>query len=159
MTRASIVLLKAVVVLIAVATVAFLLMEPHFEGVNANAASLFDMYFDDPLLAYAYIASIPFFVALYQAFKLLGNMERNETFTRRSVKTLETIKYCAITMIPLIIVGVVWLLSEPSDDRPPIVAMGIVALLACIVVATAATVFARTLQKAVDMKSENELTV
>lgn len=159
MTRASTLFLQAVALLIAIITVAFLLMEPHFEGVNANAATLFDIYFDDPLLAYAYIASIPFFVALYQAFKLLGNIGRHETFTPHSVKALETIKYCAITMIPLIVVGVVWILSVESDDRPPILAMGIITSLACIVVATAATVFARTLQKAVDMKSENELTV
>lgn len=154
MTRASIALLKAVVVLIAIGAMAFLLVEPHFEGVNANAATLFDMYFDDPLLAYAYIASIPFFVALYQAFTLLGTMD-----TRRSVKSLRTIRYCAITTIPFIVGGVVWILSVESDERPPILAMGIIASLGCIVVATATTVFARTLQKTVDMKSENELTV
>jgi hypothetical protein len=47
-----------------------MLWEPHVEGVNAHA-TLFEKYFN-PFVVYAYVASIPFFVALYQAFKVLG---------------------------------------------------------------------------------------
>jgi hypothetical protein len=61
-----------------------MLWEPHLEGRNAHA-TLFQIYFNDPFLAYAYMASIAFFVALYQAFKLLGHIARNEVFSQRSV--------------------------------------------------------------------------
>lgn len=71
MKRSSILFLQAVVVLIGIGVFVFMLWEPHIEGRNANA-TLFEIYFQDPFLAYAYTASIAFFVALYQVFKLLG---------------------------------------------------------------------------------------
>ncbi|MEK7514868.1 MAG: hypothetical protein AAB608_00605 [Patescibacteria group bacterium] len=55
--------LKAAIVLIGIGALAFLLIEPHFEGRNVNA-TLFEIYFRDPFLAYAYIASIPFHSSL-----------------------------------------------------------------------------------------------
>src|SRR5215813_5491420 len=85
--------LQAVVVLIAIGALALLLWEPHVEGRNAHATP-FEVYFNDPFLAYAYIASIPFFVALYQAFKVLGYAGQNRIFSPAAVKALRTIKYC-----------------------------------------------------------------
>ena len=93
MKRSSTIFLQAVIVLIGVGALAVLLWEPRIEGRNAHATN-FEIYFKDPFLAYAYIASIPFFVALYQAFRLLGYMRRNEVFSPRSVKALRTIKRC-----------------------------------------------------------------
>ncbi len=156
--RPSTIFLQAVIVLIGIAAVAFLLVEPHFEGRNVNA-TLFEIYFTDPFLAYAYIASIPFFVALYQACKLLGFIGSNEVFLQRSVKALRIIQRCAIAMIVFIVIGVIWLLLGESDDRPPIVAMGFLTTFASLVIATAAALFERILQNAVDMKSENDLIV
>ena len=63
--------LQAVIVLIGIGALALMLWEPHIEGRNAHA-TFFEIYFKDPFLAYAYLASIPFFVALYQVFKVLG---------------------------------------------------------------------------------------
>jgi len=63
--------LRAVTVLIGAGVLALMLWEPHIEGRNAHA-TLFEIYFKDPFLAYAYLASTPFFVALYQAFMVLG---------------------------------------------------------------------------------------
>ena len=68
--RSSTIFLQVVIVLIGIGALALMLWEPHIEGRNAHA-TLFEIYFKDPFLAYAYIASIPFFVALYQAFKVL----------------------------------------------------------------------------------------
>jgi hypothetical protein len=50
------------------------------------------------------------------------------------------------------------MLSE-SDDRPPVIAIGVLTSFVSIVIATAAAVFERLLQTAVDIKSENDLTV
>ena len=124
-----------------------------------DGASLEEIYFKDPFLAYAYIASIPFFVALYQAFKLLGYIGRNEVFSQRSVKALRTIKYCAIAIIGFVVVSVVFMIFGDKDDRPAGVFMRILITFPSIVIATAAAVFERILQNAVDIKSENDLTV
>ena len=85
MKRGSILFLKAVLVLIGIGALALLLWEPHIEGRNAHA-TLFEIYFKDPFLAYAYIASIAFFVALYQAFKVLGYAGQNKVFSPAAVR-------------------------------------------------------------------------
>lgn len=157
--RTPMVFLQVVTVLIGIAVLAFLLWEPHVEGVNANATSWSQIYLDDPFLAYTYIASIPFFVALYQAFTLLGNAGRNAFFVQGSVNALRRIQYCAIVSIPFIVGGVAWLLSVESDDRPPLIMMGTIATFISLVVATAAGMSGRVLQNAVDIKKDNELTV
>jgi len=110
MKRGSTIFLQVVIVLIGIGVLAFLLWEPNVEGRNVNA-TLFEIYFKDPFLAYAYIGSIPFFVALYQAFKLLGHIRRNEIFSQLSVRALRTIKYCALAIIGFVAVSVIFMIS------------------------------------------------
>lgn len=159
MKRGSTIFLQAVIVLIGIGALALMIWEPQIEGRNAHA-TLFEIYFKDPFLAYAYITSIPFFVALYQAFKLLKYIGRNEVFSQHSVKTLWTIKYCAIALAASIGAAVAYLfIARPGDDIAGGVAMGLVITFVSIVIATAAAVFEKLLQNAVDIKSENDLTV
>jgi hypothetical protein len=150
--------LRAVVVLIGIGALAFLLWEPHVEGRNVHA-TVFEIYFQDPFLAYAYVGSIPFFVGLYQAFKALAYAGRNQEFSPPAVRSVRTIKYCAIAVIGFVAGGEVIIMLQESDDRAGGVAMGVFIIFTSIVVATATAVLERTLQKAVDMKSENDLTV
>ena len=160
MKRSSTIFLQAVIVLLGTGALAFLLGEPHLEGRNAHA-TLFEIYFNDPFLAYAYVASIPFFVALYQAFKVLGYAGQNKVFSQAAVKAFRTIKFCAIAIIGFVAVSVVFMpFSDPDDDDGPQgVVMRILITFGSIVVATAAATFERILQNAVDMQSENDLTV
>src|SRR5436305_3962626 len=97
MRRSSTAFLQVVVVLVGIGALAFMLWEPHVEGVNAHA-TLFEKYFN-LFLAYVYIASIPFFVALYQAIKLLGYVGKNKVFSQEAVKALRAIKYCALAIV------------------------------------------------------------
>ena len=158
MKRGSTIFLQVVIGLLGVGVLALLLWEPNLEGRNVNA-TLFEIYFKDPFLAYAYIGSIPFFVALYQAFKLLGYIRRNEIFSQRSVRALRTIKYCALAIIGFVAVSVIFMIGGDRDDRPAGVFMRILITFPSIVIGTAAAVFERILQNAVDIKSENDLTV
>ena len=158
MKQSSTIFLQTVIVLIAVGGLAVMLWEPHIEGRNVHA-TLFEIYFQDPFLAYAYIASIPFFVALYQAFKVLAYVRQNKTFSLATVKALRTIKYCAIAIIGFVAVGVILIMFGDKDDRPAGVFMRILITFVSIVIAAAAAVFERVLQNAVDIKSENDLTV
>ena len=157
MKRGSTIFLQVVIVLLGVGVLAFLLWEPHVEGVNAHA-TLFEMYFDR-FIAYAYMGSIPFFVALYQAFKLLGYIRRNEIFSQRSVRALRTIKYCALAIIGFVAVSVIFMIGGDRDDRPGGTFMRILITFPSIVVAVAADVFERILQNAVDIKSKTNLIV
>ena len=150
--------LQAVIVLVGIGALALMLWEPHIEGRNAHA-TLFEIYFKDPFLAYAYFASIPFFVAVYQAFKVLGYIRGNEAFSQATVKALRTIKFCALGIIGFVAVGELFIMLGNSDDRAGGVFIGILITFGSVVSATAAAMFERILQNAVDIKSENDLTV
>lgn len=161
MKKSSTIFLQIVIVLIGISAFALMLWEPHLEGRNVNA-TLFQIYFNDPFLAYAYISSIAFFVALYQAFKLLGYIGQNKVFSLSSVKALRTIKYCAMTLGAFIMgaEGYLFIVQRKvEEDIAGGVMMGLIMIFISVVVATAAAVFERTLQSAVDIKSENDLTV
>ena len=160
MKKSSTTFLRVVVVLICIGVLALMLWEPHLEGRNAHATT-FQIYFNDPFLAYAYTASIFFFAALYQVFKLLGFIGRNQVFSSAAVKTLRTTKYCALTLVGFVVgaEGYFFLVRRGEDDIAGGVAMGLFMIFISTVVATAAAVFERLLQSAVDIKSENDLTV
>ena len=135
-----------------------MLWEPHIEGRNAYA-TLFESYFKDPFLAYACIASISFFVALYQAFRVLGYAGQNQVFSQTAVKALRTIKFCAIVLLGFVAGAEIFILMADGEDRAGGVMMGAVIAFGSIVAATAAAMFERILQNAVEIKSENDLTV
>ncbi|RIK84446.1 MAG: DUF2975 domain-containing protein [Planctomycetota bacterium] len=158
MKRSSTAFLQSVIVLIGIGALALMLWEPHLEGRNAHA-TVFAVYFGDPFLAYAYLASIPFFVALYQGFKVLGYAGKNQVFSQAAVNALRTIKRCAIAMIGFVAGAEIFILMHESDDAAGGVVMGIFIAFGSIVMATAAATFERILQNAVDLKSENDLTV
>src|SRR5688572_30352655 len=101
MNRASTIFLQAVVVILGIAVLVFMLWEPHLEGRNAHA-TVFEIYFNDPFLAYAYSASLFFFAILHQAFKVLGYAGQNKILSPAAVKALRTIKQCAGALIALI---------------------------------------------------------
>ncbi len=158
-TRSSTYFLQAVIILIGIGALALLLWEPQIEGVNAHATQ-FEIYFQDPFLALVYIGSIPFFIALYQAFNVLGYAGRNKIFSQEAVNALRTIKFCAITIIGFVAAEEFFiLLNHGNDDAAGGVFMGVLMSFGSIVIATAAALFERVLQSAVKMKSENDLTV
>jgi len=158
MKRSSTIFLRAVIVLIGIGGLAFLLWEPQVEGRNANATP-FEIYFKDPFLAYAYVASISFFVALYQAFKVLGYAGQNKIFSQEAVKALRTIRYCAIALIGFVAVSVIFMVFEDPDDRPAGVFMRILVAFPSTVAATAAAMFERVLRNAVEIRTESDRSV
>lgn len=152
--------LQVVIVLVGLVALGLLLWEPHLEGRNAHATT-FEIYFHDPFLAYAYAGSIAFFVALYQAFRLLGYIGRNKVFSQDSVRALRAIKRCALCVVAFLAGAEAYFFlgRRGSDDIAGGVMMGLFLIFVSVVVATAAGVFEIALQSAVDMKSENDLTV
>jgi len=157
MKRASTIFLQAVIAIFGAGILVWLLWEPHVEGVNAHAP-FFKVYLN-AFIVYIYIGSIPFFVAIYQAVKLLGYVGRNEVFSERSVRALRIIKYCSLIIIGFVAVSALFMIGGDRDDRPAGVFLRFLITFPSIVVGTTAAVFERILQNAVDIKSENDLTV
>jgi hypothetical protein len=113
-----------------------------------------------PIVIGMYVSVIPFFAALVQAFKLLSYIDKNQAFSELSVKALKNIKICALTVsgLYLVILPFVFLVAD-LDDAPGLVIIGMVPVFASLVIAVFAAVLQRLLKEAIDIKSENDLTV
>lgn len=107
-----------------------------------------------------FAAIIPYSIALYQAYKLLGYIDKNIAFSELSVWALNKIKYCGFS------IGIIFMAMEPvlyimakQEDAPGIIVLGLVVAFASFIIAIFGAVLGRLLQNAIHMKSENELTV
>jgi len=156
MKQSSTIFLQVVIVLIGIVALTIMIRFPSTEG-RAENLDLFSIY-SDPLILYGYAASIPFFIALYKAFKLLGYIGQNKAFSLNSVRTLSSIKYCAIVLsIFIVMAGLYIRIFHNKDDDPAgFLAMCILTILVSLIVATAAAVFEKILQNGMDIKSENQ---
>lgn len=113
-----------------------------------------------PIIIIMYASVIPFLVALYQAFRLLGYMDRNKAFSDISVGTLKKIKYCALSFSLLYVASLPFLyLIADLDDAPGLIVIGMVFVFAAFVIAVFAAVLQKLLHNALIIKSENDLTV
>ena len=160
MKRVATIFLQIVIVLLGLGALTALLYEPQVEGRNVHATQ-FEIYFKDPFLMYIYVAFIPFFVGLYQAFKIVGYTGRNGLYSHRSVRAMRIVKYCALMTAAFILGAVAYLFIfiRGEDDIAGGVAMGVFISFVSIVIATVAAVFERALQKGVDTRPQNDLTV
>ncbi|KPC74669.1 membrane protein [Thermoactinomyces vulgaris] len=113
-----------------------------------------------PILLGIYACTIPFYIALYHAFKLLNYIDQNKAFSSISVRALKKIKTCAITISAFLvaIMPFVYLLAD-KDDAPGLILISLVPIFASMVIAVFAAVLQRLLQEAVEIKSENDLIV
>ncbi|WP_088007728.1 DUF2975 domain-containing protein [Indiicoccus explosivorum] len=113
-----------------------------------------------PILAAMYLSAIPFFIALYQTFRLLHYIDRNNAFSERSVRALRNIKRCAGAISGLYVLSMpFFFLVGDRDDAPGVVLIGMVLIFAPIVIAVFAAVLQKLLANAIEIKSENDLTV
>lgn len=154
MKRGSTTILKVVIILIGITVLVFCtILLPY--GIITDKVGYFR-----PMLIGMYLPAIPFFYALYQGLKLLGFIDKNKAFSELSVKALENIKYCAIIIGALYSAGMPYIFYVADrDDAPGVAAIGFVIIGASFVIATAAALFQRLFQNAVDLQSENDLTV
>ncbi|MEX3745576.1 MULTISPECIES: DUF2975 domain-containing protein [Lysinibacillus] len=117
-------------------------------------------YLQYPTLIGVYVTAIMFFVALYMALRLLSYIDKNEAFSDLSVRALKNIKYCAIIISGMYVIGMpVFYLMADLDDAPGIIVIGMVIIFASFVIAVFAAVLQKLLKNAIDIKSENDLTV
>jgi hypothetical protein len=148
MKNGTAIFLQSIIVLVGIGALAFLLGEPHLEGRNAQATP-FEIYCKDPFLAYVYVGSIPFFVALYRAFVVCGDIRRKGAYSQFTVVGLFAIKRCAVAIIGFAAGGIAFIiLYGDGEDRPPGIMMGLFVTIVASVTATTAAMLARRLQRA-----------
>lgn len=127
--------------------------------INNPASPVYDQLLY-PILIGIYASIFPFFMALYQTFRLLSYIDRNQAFSELSVKALKNIKLCAIAISGLYIVILPFVFGlAQMDDAPGLVLVGMIPVIASLVIAVFAAILQRLLQEAIDTKKENDLIV
>ena len=107
-----------------------------------------------------YVASIPFHYALYQAWKLLGLIDHKLAFTGESVTALQRIKQSAIVIAVLFVFYMPIIATIARHmDAPGVGAIGVIITFLSSVIAVFTALLQKLFQNAVDIKSENDLTV
>lgn len=107
-----------------------------------------------------YLAVIPFLIALYQSWKLLNKIDNDTAFSQPSVDALKTIKYCGIGVSICFAAAIPCLFQIAElDDAPGLGGVALAFACAPLVISTFAAVLQKLLQNAINIKSENDLTV
>ena len=111
-------------------------------------------YFLIPFLVCAYGFCIAFSVALYQAFKLLTYIEKNNAFSELSLKSLRVIKNCAFTVIFLFLLGIVSLMvlaKTTGDDAAGPISLSLMGILVTSIVAAFISVLQIPIKNSLDV--------
>ncbi len=156
MKNPAIIFLKAIVILGGLTTAIALIYLPQIEGRAANL-DLLSIY-ADPFILYIYVASIVFFMALYQAFLLLGYLGQNKTFSTAAVSSIRSIKHFALALVVLIILaGVFIILFHHQDDDPAgFLALCIAATFIAIIVAAGSSILEQVFNKGLKIENTYE---
>lgn len=153
MKHGSTLFLKSVIYLfgLAVAALCVILIGVIFAG---NAGMLL------PIMLVMLLTAVPFFYALYQGLLLLRFIDKGTAFSQESVRAIKTIKYCAATISALYALSMPYIVYvADKDDAPGAVLIGLVFIFAPLVTSVFAAVLEKLLRNAIDIKSENDLTV
>ena len=137
--------LKSLIIVFGFIILTALIRLPLTEGRAVNL-DLYHIY-ADPFILFGYLASIPFFIALYKGFKIIGYIGDDKIVYLNVVKELKIIKYCAIFFsIFIIAAGIFILLFHNKEDDPAgFIALCIVTTFLSIVIALIAGVFQKKL--------------
>ncbi len=113
-----------------------------------------------PLVSVIYLSALAFYIAEYQTLKILRYIDHNTAFSWRSIKALQSIKYCATSVSVLFIFGMYFFyrLAE-AEDAPGVLALALIFAFAASAIAVFTTVLQKVLQSAIALKSEVDLTV
>jgi len=159
--KGSTIFLKSVIMLLGIPVLALgLFWLPGIASRDA-AAHPESSYLSYLFLLYVYALCIPYFTALYQAYRLLMNIDQHKAFSKSSVRTLRTIKNCALTIVAGLVLGIasIMIMFTGKEDITGIITLTLISIFVTSTIATFAAVLHRLLQKAIDLQNENQLTV
>ncbi|MFF2875014.1 DUF2975 domain-containing protein [Gottfriedia sp. NPDC057991] len=157
--RGSTTFLKLIIFLVGIAVLALcIFLVPNIANFSSklypNIAAMKYLVF-----IVMYGAAVPFYIALYQAFNLLRYIDDNTAFSELSVKALKNIKYCAIAISSIYVLGMPLFHFIAKKVDPPIGILGAIIIFSSLVIAVFAAILQQLLQEAINIKSENDLTV
>lgn len=160
MKKGPTLLLKGVIVLAALAVLAFCLF--GLPLITTSIAIEFPPVapLRDAMLFGLWLTAIPFFFGLSQGFRLLTLIDRGTAFSEDAVNALRHIKQAAFAMTGLYLIGMpIAFLIAQYDDAPGLIIMALALACSPSIVAIFAGVLEKLFRHAIELKSENDLIV
>lgn len=159
-SKASVVFLRTSLVAICLAAAAFffvllpILWTQIEDGFTDYGYAIYTVFIA------TFLVAIPFFYGAFNAWRLLDYTNQGKAFSKRSVKALRNIALsaAAISIIYILALPFFYVWGE-NDDAPGVILIGLILVGAPMVVSVFAALLQRLIAEAVDLKSENELTV
>ncbi|WP_144548133.1 DUF2975 domain-containing protein [Bacillus sp. X1(2014)] len=112
-----------------------------------------------PLLVCAYGICITFSFTLYQVYKLLTYIERNNAFSELSLKSLKVIKKCAfiaIFFIVLMIISLKVISKITGDDSAGPISLSLMGILATSIIAAIVDVLQKLLKNVLELNPKKD---
>lgn len=160
MRHRSTLILKGSIILIGAVALTICVLLPWAVGIGEESQGELS-YLRIPLLLGVYACAIPFFLALYQAFCLLINIDTGSAFSASSVNALKVIQRCAGIVCAILTVGGLpfFYIATQAMDAPGLMVIGLTLTFAAFIIAVFASLLQRLLRDAIAAKTENDLTV
>ncbi|GEN86680.1 DUF2975 domain-containing protein [Oceanobacillus sp. FSL W8-0428] len=160
MPKSSTAFLKTVIYIMGLIMIALSVILIPQIIINISDSSSMVKWIVYPIVIGVFLTTIPFYLALYQALKLLRLIDQKQTFSEEAVFTLKRIKQCALTITGIYILTMpfIYLFAE-KDDAPGAIIIGMVPLFVSFVVAVFASLLQKLFKNALEIKTENDLTV
>src|SRR5690606_5572135 len=157
MQKGKILLLKSAIILLGVIMFALCIGLAELARYTEKTTPEY-AYLRYPILFGMYVTVIPFYIALFQAYKILKYIEIKNAFSQLALQSLQIIKRCAVTISILYVVGSIGLLLL-NVLHPGIFLAGITIIFTSLVIAVFAAVLQALFKSALEIKEENELTI
>ena len=155
--RGSTTFLKVIIFLVGIAVLAVCI---YFlpEAARREAVERPGDYSLYPLLVCAFGVCITFSAALYQGFKLLTYIEKNNAFSESSLQSLKVLKKCTFTVIFFILLAIVYLRVHAQftgDDAAGPISLGLMGILATSIIAAIVDVLQKPIKNILDSQPKN----
>ncbi|WP_027963726.1 DUF2975 domain-containing protein [Halalkalibacillus halophilus] len=112
------------------------------------------------VMGYLYVITFPYFLALFQSYRLLTLIDGKETFSDQAINALKVIKICGFWIAGMFLIAMPLVVYMGSVHNAfEIVIAGSVIIIISIVISAFAFVLQSLLDDVVNSKKENELTV
>jgi len=130
---------------------------PQFMEVYIRSNPLFELLSKQVFMG-IYLTLIPFMFSLYQAIEILSYIEEKSAFSNKVVFALKCIKYSASLIAVTYILLLIRLALISTTESSILIIFGVLGFTS-VVVALFASVLQELMQSALEIKSENDLTV
>ena len=134
----------------------FVIVPKLASDISISTTQFLPLYY--PFIIFIWITIIPFYAALFEGWKISNEINKDNSFSKKNMDSLNRIRRYALSECFLYFVGALILLYFNLLHLSILIIILFVIFIAmCISVFTA--VLAHLVQKAYDLKNENDLTI